>query len=253
MFICRATISLQSLPTIPHFLPRPPSLLAIPLSATFLYAAVESSISASLWFHLPLRPSIHHHLLSLSLTVSSLPITSHSFFPLLPRPSPLFFFAPDRSALITLMALMIQLNAALSPQCLTQASLCSWSEQWQQLGFFISVAARITWHLLLIPLTSSYDRTGHRHNFVPTTALFHQDTPGIKVAKVRRRNKECEAVDNAQVLVMVEWRCLDTSKAPDPLCCYRCCLLSWFNYLYPSICVSLCEDVFEKRSCLSAW
>lgn len=35
------------------------------------------------------------------------------------------FFAQDRSALITLMALMIQLNGALSPQCLSKAFLCS--------------------------------------------------------------------------------------------------------------------------------
>lgn len=53
--------------------------------------------------------------------------------------------AQDRSALITLMAMMMRLNGALSPRCLSKAFLCSSCssssiQRWQQPRLFLPVA-----------------------------------------------------------------------------------------------------------------
>lgn len=76
-----------------------------------------------------LCPTAFHH-------PPSPPLLYFPHYPPLPSISPspslpfsllplLAFLAQDRSALITLMALMIQLNGALSPRCLSKAFLCS--------------------------------------------------------------------------------------------------------------------------------
>ncbi len=101
---------------------------SIHLSATFPHPPVLYSISASLPF--TLCPTAFHHPPSPP-PLSTFPIIppfppSHPLpLPLSPSSRSLPFFAQDRSALITLMALMIQLNGALSPRCLSKASLCS--------------------------------------------------------------------------------------------------------------------------------
>lgn len=86
----------------------------------------------------PIPPS-HPLPLSLSLSSRSLP-----------------FFAQDRSALITLMALMIQLNGALSPQCLSKAFLCSMLTQQHS-----TVTADSALSVSALTVTSRYYRTGH--------------------------------------------------------------------------------------------
>lgn len=129
MFICR--VSPQAFPTNPHFLPQPLVCLpSTPPSATSPYPPMLYSISIShlLLLSAPPLSTIHPLLLLSLLSPLSLPPPiplTHSTpsFSLFPPSLP--FFAQDRSALITLMALMIQLNGALSPRCLSKAFLCS--------------------------------------------------------------------------------------------------------------------------------
>lgn len=107
-----------------------PSISNIALSSHAIFSICSSPI-----FFLPhhsLPPT--HPLLPPSL-LSPLP-PSFSSIPSHPLPFPFSLSLPlcaqDRSSLITLMAMMIQLNGALSPRCLSKAFLCSLLMRQQQ-------------------------------------------------------------------------------------------------------------------------
>lgn len=130
MFIYWAVLSQRASPAIPKFLLQPlVSSPSTPVSLTFPYPPMLYSISLFSHFlsvSAP-SPSTIHTLLPLSaLLIYTLCPPSHPLpLPFSPSSLSLSFFAQDRSALITLMALMIQLNGALPPQCLSKAFLCS--------------------------------------------------------------------------------------------------------------------------------
>lgn len=117
MFIRRATVSPRAFTTVAQF-------FAVALSLFTVYPSISTlSLSSHSIFSICLVPNFSFSLARCSppSTLPSLSLYSPHYPPFLhPTPSltpsslSLPFFAQDRSALITLMALMIQLNGALS-------------------------------------------------------------------------------------------------------------------------------------------
>ena len=115
----------------------PPFLIffAVALSLFTVYPSISTlSLSSHSIFSICLVPNFSFSLAhcsppstlpGLSLYFPHYPPFLHPTLSLTPSSLSLPFFAQDRSALITLMALMIQLNGALSPQCLSKAFPCS--------------------------------------------------------------------------------------------------------------------------------
>lgn len=193
MFICRATVSPQAFPTIPHFFFffDVACLPSIPLSATFPYPPMLYSISASVPFSPP------------SLSLSPFPITppflhlTHSLFPL----SAFLCSGPIGSHYIDGPDDSVEwctLFPSASPRPFSAACSCS------------RAALIGDSRLCDSPATSRYYSTGHGEICMLMHALFRR---GLSRCKCRR----CEKVEqtpntaarNSQVLVVGECMCAD--------------------------------------------
>lgn len=114
----------------------------------------------------------HSPLSSLSLYFPHYPLLhSPPFPPLSPSSLSLPLCAQDRSALITLTAMMIQLNGPLSPQCLCEAALCcssSSSSSDRSLGS-VSVGTMIRW----TSPVNAVDVKQRKHNVIISQHSFY--------------------------------------------------------------------------------
>lgn len=166
-FHVRKCLFAKTLSLLEHF-PTLSSFFAIALSLFTIHPPISNFPLCShaifyIWFSLIFSFSLPHWsspstLSSLSLCSPPPPIPPSHPLPLSLSLSSrsLPFFAQDRSALITLMALMIQLNGALSPQCLSKAFLCSMLTQQHS-----TVTADSALSVSALTVTSRYYRTGH--------------------------------------------------------------------------------------------